>query len=109
MADELKNDFVHHVSYELRSPLTNIIGFAQLLDNAAAGPLTLKQREYLSYISASSSALLAIINDILDLATIDAGAMTLDMSEVDIRPIMEAAAEARLVVGLRRVRRQPRP
>ncbi|HLN09540.1 MAG TPA: PAS-domain containing protein, partial [Xanthobacteraceae bacterium] len=78
-ADHLKNDFVHHVSYELRSPLTNIIGFAQLLDDIRTGPLTEKQREYLGYITSSSSALLAIINDILDLATIDAGAMTLDL------------------------------
>jgi signal transduction histidine kinase len=92
-ADKLKNDFVHHVSYELRSPLTNIIGFAQLLDDMSTGPLTDKQREYLGYITASSAALLAIINDILDLATIGAGAMTLDLGSVDVRKTMEAAAE----------------
>ncbi|HEX2654570.1 MAG TPA: PAS-domain containing protein [Xanthobacteraceae bacterium] len=93
-ADHLKNDFIQHVSYELRSPLTNIIGFAQLLDDAAlTGPLTDKQHEYLGYITTSSSALLAIINDILDLATIDAGAMMLDLRTIDIRSTMEAAAE----------------
>jgi signal transduction histidine kinase len=92
-ADNLKSDFVHHVSYELRSPLTNIIGFAQLLNEPATGALTDKQREYLGYITASSAALLAIINDILDLATIDAGAMTLNLAPVDIRATMEAAAE----------------
>ncbi len=92
-ADKLKNDFVQHVSYELRSPLTNIIGFAQLLGDMSTEPLTEKQREYLGYITASSAALLAIINDILDLATIDAGAMTLDLGSVDIRKTMEAAAE----------------
>jgi signal transduction histidine kinase len=100
--DKLKSDFVHHVSYELRSPLTNIIGFAQLLDDTTTGPLTEKQHEYLDYITTSSAALLAIINDILDLATIDAGAMTLDLSPVDIRKAMEAAAEGikdRLVEG----------
>ncbi|HEV2954702.1 MAG TPA: PAS-domain containing protein [Xanthobacteraceae bacterium] len=92
-ADNLKSDFVHHVSYELRSPLTNIIGFAQLLNEPVTGALTDKQREYLGYITASSAALLAIINDILDLATIDAGAMTLNLAPVDIRATMEAAAE----------------
>jgi signal transduction histidine kinase len=92
-ADELKNDFVHHVSYELRTPLTNIIGFAHLLYDDATGPLTGKQREYLGYISSSSAALLAIINDILDLASIDAGAMKLDLGEVDIRQTIEEAAE----------------
>jgi signal transduction histidine kinase len=92
-AYDLKNDFVHLVSYELRSPLTNIIGFAQLLEDKTAGPLTDKQREYLDYITSSSSALLAIINDILDLATIDAGVMTLDLGPVDIRATMDAAAD----------------
>jgi signal transduction histidine kinase len=92
-ADNLKSDFVHHVSYELRSPLTNIIGFTHLLNEPPTGPLTDKQREYLGYITASSAALLAIINDILDLATIDAGAMTLNLAPVDIRGTMQAAAE----------------
>jgi signal transduction histidine kinase len=92
-ADRLKIDFVHHVSYELRSPLTNIIGFAHFLGDPVTGPLTEKQREYLSYITVSTNALLAIINNILDLATIDAGAMTLNLGPVDIRKTMEAAAE----------------
>jgi len=92
-ADEIKIEFVHHVSYELRSPLTNIIGFAHFLGDPAFGPLTDKQREYLGYITASTNALLALINNILDLATIDAGAMTLTLSDVDIRASMAAAAE----------------
>jgi signal transduction histidine kinase len=92
-ADKLKIDFVHHVSYELRSPLTNIIGFSHFLGDPVTGPLTEKQREYLSYITVSTNALLAIINNILDLATIDAGAMKLNVSPVDIRKTMEAAAE----------------
>jgi signal transduction histidine kinase len=92
-ADQLKLGFVHHVSYELRSPLTNIIGFAHFLGDPSTGPLTDKQREYLGYITVSTNALLAIINNILDLATINAGAMTLDLGAVDIRETMAAAAE----------------
>jgi len=92
-ADALKVDFVHHVSYELRSPLTNIIGFAHFLGEPSTGPLNDKQREYLGYINTSTNALLAIINDILDLATIDAGAMRLNLGPVDIRRTMAAAAE----------------
>ena len=93
-AYDLKNDFVHLVSYELRSPLTNIIGFAQLLEDPATGPLGDKQREYLGYINSSSASLLAIINDILDLATIDAGVMTLDLGPVDIRAVVDTVADA---------------
>jgi signal transduction histidine kinase len=92
-ADRLKIDFVHHVSYELRSPLTNIIGFSHFLGDPVTGPLTDRQHEYLGYIQVSTNALLAIINNILDLATIDAGAMKLNLGTVDIRRTMESAAE----------------
>ena len=92
-ADKIKIDFVHHVSYELRSPLTNIIGFVHLLADPATGPLAEKQREYLDYITVSTNTLLALINNILDLATIDAGRMQLNLGPVDIRVTMAAAAE----------------
>ena len=92
-ADKIKIDFVHHVSYELRSPLTNIIGFVHLLADPATGPLAEKQREYLDYITVSTDTLLALINNILDLATIDAGRMQLNLGPVDIRETMAAAAE----------------
>lgn len=92
-ADQIKNAFIQHVSYELRSPLTNIIGFAQLLSDPKFGDLSEKQGEYAEYIQSSSSALLAIINDILDLATLDAGIMELDLGEVDVADTVEAAVE----------------
>jgi signal transduction histidine kinase len=92
-ADRIKVSFVHHVSYELRSPLTNIIGFVHLLGDPATGELAPKQREYLDYITISSNTLLALINNILDLATIDAGRMQLNLETVDIRQTMREAAE----------------
>jgi signal transduction histidine kinase len=92
-ADQIKNAFIQHVSYELRSPLTNIIGFAQLLADPKFGDLSEKQGEYAEYIQSSSSALLAIINDILDLATLDAGIMELDLGEVDVASTVSAAVE----------------
>jgi signal transduction histidine kinase len=92
-ADRIKIDFVHHVSYELRSPLTNIIGFVHLLGDKGTGFLAPKQREYLDYITVSTNTLLALINNILDLATIDAGRMQLNLGSVDILQTMAAAAE----------------
>ena len=92
-AGQMKIDFVHHVSYELRAPLTTIIGFAHFLSDPATGPLTPKQAEYLDYVTKSTNALLALTNNILDLATIDAGAMRLELGPVDIGKAIEAAAE----------------
>lgn len=91
-ADALKNEFVQHVSYELRSPLTNIIGFADLLKTPSMGTLTERQADYVDHISTSSSLLLTIVNDILDLATVDAGIMMLDFTEVDLGALLEEIA-----------------
>jgi signal transduction histidine kinase len=90
-ADRLKGQFISHVSYELRTPLTNIIGFTELLANPRTGPLNEKQREYLGDITGSSKTLLSIVNDILDLATIDAGALELKLGEVDVRAVLDSA------------------
>lgn len=92
LADRIKNDFVQHVSYELRSPLTNIIGFTELLQTPAFGSLNERQIEYLDHISTSSSVLLTIVNDILDLATVDAGIMELEIGEVSVSEVVSAAA-----------------
>jgi signal transduction histidine kinase len=92
-AGQMKIDFVHHVSYELRAPLTTIIGFAHFLSDPSTGPLTPKQAEYLDYVTKSTNALLALTNNILDLATIDAGAMRLELGHVDVTKAIMAAAE----------------
>jgi len=90
-ASQLRDDFVHHVSYELRSPLTNIIGFVEMLGNGMIGPLNDRQREYADHILRSSTALNAIIDDILDLATIDNGELELTRELVDVRATIAAA------------------
>jgi signal transduction histidine kinase len=86
-ADVLKNDFIQHVSYELRSPLTNIIGFTEMLQLPSTGPLTERQGDYLDHIANSSASLLTTVNDILDLAIVDAGIMDLDISDVDVQAL----------------------
>ncbi|HFB2048453.1 MAG TPA: Sensor protein DivL [Hyphomicrobiaceae bacterium MAG_BT-2024] len=90
-ADQLKSQFIGHVSYELRTPLTNIIGFSELLGNSKFGLLSAKQQEYLVDIKASSQTLLSIIDDILDLATINAGDLDLNLTPVKIQPIIDDA------------------
>lgn len=76
-SDRLKSKFIANVSYELRSPLNSVIGFAEILLNEYFGPLNEKQKEYSSGILDSSKQLLNLINGILDLASIEAGQMTL--------------------------------
>jgi signal transduction histidine kinase len=90
-ADNLKNTFLSHVSYELRTPLTNIIGFSDMLAQPPIGPLRGKQSEYLEDIRTSSLKLLAIINDLLDLTTIDAGGLELKIAPVAVREVLEGA------------------
>jgi signal transduction histidine kinase len=90
-ADRLKSQFIRHISYELRTPLTNIIGYTEFMQGPHVGELNDRQREYLGDIEASSKTLLNIINDILDLATIDAGGLELKVAPVAVQPIVEAA------------------
>ena len=90
-ADRLKTNFISHISYELRVPLTSIIGFSQFLDSGQVGDLNDKQREYITDIMSSSKTLLSIIDDILDLASIDAGNMELHRVPVGVRATIDAA------------------
>lgn len=92
-SDRIRSDFVHIVSYELRSPLTTIIGFTQLLGDGIAGTLNAKQQEYAGHIMRSSRALMALIDDILDLASIDTASLELELGYVDLRDIVAAVME----------------
>ncbi|HWB49169.1 MAG TPA: PAS-domain containing protein [Stellaceae bacterium] len=89
-AGRLKSEFIANVSYELRTPLNAIIGFAEILANEYFGTLTPRQLDYSRGILDSSNRLMSLINDILDLATIEAGYMTLETSEVDVHDMLES-------------------
>jgi len=88
-ADRLKTEFLANVSYELRSPLTSISGFSEMLRQEYFGTLSDKQREYVEGIHQSSQHLMQLINDILDLAGIEAGYMRLNISRFDIYAMMK--------------------
>ena len=101
-ADQLKSEFISNVSYELRTPLNTIIGFAEILANQYFGPLNERQLEYSQGILDSSHQLLILINDILDLATIEAGHMTLEPESFDLHATLVAI----LALVRERARRQ---
>ena len=89
-AGRLKSEFIANVSYELRTPLNAIIGFAEILANQYFGPLSPRQLDYSRGILDSSHRLLSLINDILDLATIEAGYMTLEIGRIEVNELLEA-------------------
>lgn len=84
-ADRLKSDFIANVSYELRTPLNAIIGFTEILQNQYFGDLNTRQVEYVEGILGATNHLMTLINDILDLATIEAGYLELELAPLDIR------------------------
>jgi signal transduction histidine kinase len=83
-ADRLKSEFIANVSYQLRTPLNAIMGFAEILANQYFGELNERQLEYSRAVLDSGQRLLLLINDILDLATVEAGYMVLERAPVDI-------------------------
>lgn len=91
-ADRLKTGFLSNVSYELRTPLNSILGFASMLSAGIAGELAPKQSEYVADIQSSSNDLLAVIDAILDLTTIDAGAMELRLETIKVEDLLSDVA-----------------
>jgi signal transduction histidine kinase len=89
-ADRLKSEFVANVSYQLRTPLNTIMGFAEILTNQYFGTLNERQAEYARTIMDASRKLLLLINDVLDLATIEAGRMALERKPVGVAGLLNA-------------------
>lgn len=94
-ASRLKSEFLANMSHELRTPLNAIIGFSALMHAGKAGPMSETQTEYLGDIVSSSRHLLQLINDVLDLAKIEAGRIEIAPQAVDLARI---AAEIKDVV-----------
>src|SRR3546814_19999358 len=89
-ADRLKSEFIANISYELRTPLNAIIGFAEVLENQFFGQLNERQLEYSHAIVQSSQQLIALINDILDLASIEAGYLQPDLQPTNVHALLES-------------------
>ncbi len=92
-SDLLKSRFIQHVSYELRAPLTSISGFGEMLETPEIGSLNEKQTEYLGHINSAASVLRTLVDDILDLASIDAGTMQIEPQEIRFVESVDGALE----------------
>lgn len=89
-AEKVKLDFLANVSYQLRTPLNALMGFNEILDNEYFGALSDKQKEYTGGIHEAGERLMNLINDILDLSTLEAGYMELEYEEFDIHEMVQA-------------------
>lgn len=92
-ADRLKTEFVRNVSYQLRSPLTTIFGYAELLETQRNGALTERQADHVRAILSASDHLNKLIENILDLALIEAGRMDLELSELSLEDLIHEGIE----------------
>lgn len=91
-ADRLKSEFVASMSYELRTPLNSILGFSEMLEDGYFGSLNERQSDYVDGIVQSSRQLRDLIDDILDLAVIEAGELNLETSEFDLHDMLRSVA-----------------
>ncbi|MBL4639447.1 MAG: PAS-domain containing protein [Kordiimonadaceae bacterium] len=91
-ADRLKSEFITSMSYELRTPLNSISGFAEMLDMEMIGKLNEPQAEYVKNIMTATKELTDLIGDVLDLAVIEAGEVTLILMDTDVCNAMREAA-----------------
>ena len=91
--DQLKSDFVSTVTHELRTPMTSIRGYVQMLLLEAAGPLTDEQRKFLETIRSNSERLGRLVNDLLDLSRLESGADELHLQSVAPLPVLEAGRD----------------
>jgi PAS domain S-box-containing protein len=92
-ANKLKSDFLASMSHELRTPINAIIGYSALLAEGVHGPLTESQLEPLRRSRSAAQHLLALINDILDLARIEAGKMRIDVEDVSLADVFREVSQ----------------
>lgn len=88
-ANRAKSQFLANMSHELRTPLNAVIGFSEILEDEIAGGLSDTQRRYVGHVLSSGHHLLRLINDILDLEKVENGTIRLELTEVQLRPLLE--------------------
>jgi len=84
---KMKEDFLHSITHDLRSPMTSIRGFLEILLDGSAGALNEEQKNFLKIMDESSEKLLTMINNLLDVSKLEAGKMVLNLGEVDVNKL----------------------
>ncbi len=92
--DQAKSDFVSSVSHELRTPITSIVGYTEMLKDGLAGEVSAEQDRLLDAVRRNGERLIALIEDLLTLSSIEAGSFTLEKEPVDLRSVVNRAREA---------------
>lgn len=87
-ANRLKSEFLANMSHELRTALTSILGFGELLYDGEVGPVSITQREFLADIVTSGRHLLRLVNDVLDLAMVEAGKMEFHPEAIELERLV---------------------
>ncbi|HXR35759.1 MAG TPA: protoglobin domain-containing protein [Candidatus Binataceae bacterium] len=93
-ANRIKSEFLANMSHELRTPLNAVIGFSELLHDGKAGPIAVKQKEYLAQTLTSAHHLLGLIDDVLDLAKVESGMLRFNPEPVDLAELVREAQQA---------------
>lgn len=96
-ASRAKTEFLANMSHELHTPLSSIIGFAEMMEREVLGPMPVTYREYAKNIVESGRQLLGVVSDVLDMSHIESGKYRLEESEIDISEMLTAIF--RLVQG----------
>jgi signal transduction histidine kinase len=92
--DRMKDDFVASVSHELRTPLTSIRGYLELLREGDAGELTEEQHQFVSIVERNSDRLLRLVGDLLFVAQVEAGKITLERESMHVEELVHQAVDA---------------
>ncbi|MBI3268826.1 MAG: GAF domain-containing protein [Planctomycetes bacterium] len=100
--NQARSEFLAAVSHELRTPLNSIIGFTEMLEACFFGPLTPKQTDYVRNVLASSRQLLGLINDLLDLSSVEAGRLELRQEAIPLPSAVEEVVSSLRPAALRK-------
>ena len=104
-ASRAKDDFLATVSHELRTPINVVLGYVQLLSEQTFGPMNAEQIDTVQRIERGARSLLRLVDDLLDLAGIERGAVTCDLRDVSLAPLLDELGDAtRALIGSRPIR-----